>query len=361
MTGRSGHQVQQRLADEQLLSLEKLKERVEKWETQSNYQSHMLRHYRDAVGFKSFGGQSNLDLLPVLARLDSAINPGWKPMRVVTDGGRVVEAPVLKLGPVEVAILEDSQSAGLLVREVGLEPYVQSVFDDEAQKAMFSLHDKGVGLYPFDPTLGNALQLRNYGDGLAEHLRKGGLWAIPIIFFGILSLLIAVLKASQLWRLPKINDGLVEQLRNRDSAGIDSALNDVGPAQRKLVQIAAANPVSQQRDDLLVAQLMEYKHTLEKYMGVVATSAAVAPLLGLLGTVSGMIDTFKMMTIFGSGDASTVSGGISEALITTELGLIVAIPSLIISALLTRQIKHYSHRLEQFAIRLSKISFAEPR
>ena len=269
--------VQQRLADEQLLSLEKLKERVEKWETQSNYQSHMLRHYRDAVGFKSFGDQSNLDLLPVLARLDSAINPGWKPMRVVTDGGRVVEAPVLKLGPVEVAILEDSQSAGLLVREVGLEPYVQSVFDDEAQKAMFSLHDKGVGLYPFDPTLGNALQLRNYGDGLAEHLRKGGLWAIPIIFFGILSLLIAVLKASQLWRLPKINDGLVEQLRNRDSAGIDSALNDVGPAQRKLVQIAAANPVSQQRDDLLVAQLMEYKHTLEKYMGVVATSAAVAP------------------------------------------------------------------------------------
>ncbi|RZA05465.1 MAG: MotA/TolQ/ExbB proton channel family protein, partial [Moraxellaceae bacterium] len=95
----------------------------------------------------------------------------------------------------------------------------------------------------------------------------------------------------------------------------------------------------------------------DMYMGIVATSAAVAPLLGLLGTVSGMINTFKMMTIFGSGDVSTVSGGISEALITTELGLIVAVPSLVISAILTRQIKTYSHAMENFAIKISKINF----
>ena len=65
-----------------------------------------------------------------------------------------------------------------------------------------------------------------------------------------------------------------------------------------------------------------------------------------------------MMTIFGTGDASTVSGGISEALITTELGLIVAIPSLIISALLSRRTKSYNAKLEANAIKLSKINFA---
>ncbi|HMW50322.1 MAG TPA: MotA/TolQ/ExbB proton channel family protein, partial [Cellvibrionaceae bacterium] len=83
----------------------------------------------------------------------------------------------------------------------------------------------------------------------------------------------------------------------------------------------------------------------------------VAPLLGLLGTVSGMINTFKMMTIFGSGDVNTVSGGISEALITTELGLIVAVPALVIGAVLTRQIKTYAHGMERFAIKISKIAF----
>jgi biopolymer transport protein ExbB len=129
-------------------------------------------------------------------------------------------------------------------------------------------------------------------------------------------------------------------------------------AQQRLFDIALKTPISQERDDLLVAYLMEYKHKVERFIGAIATSAAIAPLLGLLGTVSGMISTFMMMTIFGTGDASTVSGGISEALITTELGLIVAIPSLIISALLSRRTKSYSAKLETNAIKLSKIDFA---
>lgn len=349
--------VQQRMADEQLLGLEKLTERVNQWETQSNYQAHMLRHYRDSIGIKIPSDEQQGSLVPVLERLDAAMNPAWVPVSVVTAEGRVVTAPVLKLGPVEIALVESSRSAGLLTREAGLEPHILEIFDNATQKELWSLHQNHAGLYPFDPTLGNALQLREYGDGIFEHLSKGGLWAIPIVFFGIVSLLISVLKASQLARLPKVDVTLLDRLQGADASSVARTLAEVGSAQRRLAQIAIANPVSQQRDDLLVAQLMEYKHTLEKYMGVVATSAAIAPLLGLLGTVSGMIDTFKMMTIFGSGDASTVSGGISEALITTELGLIVAIPSLIISALLTRQIKHYIHKLENFAIRLSKVSF----
>lgn len=349
--------VQQRMADEQLLGVEKLTERVEQWETQSNYQAHMLRHYRDSIGIKIPSDEQQGSLVPVLERLDTAMNPAWTPVSIVTAEGKVVTAPVLKLGPVEIALVESSRSAGLLAREIGLEPRILEIFDSTTQKELWSLHQNRAGLYPFDPTLGNALQLREYGDGIFEHLSKGGLWAIPIVFFGIVSLLISVLKASQLVRLPKVDVTLLDRLQGADASGVARTLAEVGSAQRRLAQIAIANPVSQQRDDLLVAQLMEYKHTLEKYMGVVATSAAIAPLLGLLGTVSGMIDTFKMMTIFGSGDASTVSGGISEALITTELGLIVAIPSLIISALLTRQIKHYIHKLENFAIRLSKVSF----
>lgn len=356
---------QQRMADEQLLSLDKLKERVEQWETRSNYQSQMLRHFGDVVGLSAEMQKQDDPLANIVQYFESAADPQWRTIRIIFPGGKVAEAPVLKLGPVQVALETETKMAGPLVREPGLEPQALDVWDSDRQAGLWQLQEQGFGYIPFDPTLGNALQLRGSGSGIVEHLRKGGVWALPIVFFGFLSLLIAIFKGGQLMRLPKVNDSLLSELKDAGSVQTSAELplparqsfEKAGTAQRKLVQIAFAHPVSQQRDDLLVANLMEHKHQLEKYMGVVALSAAVAPLLGLLGTVSGMIDTFKMMTIFGSGDASTVSGGISEALITTELGLIVAIPSLLISALLSRQIKNHMHRLENFAIKLSKLSF----
>ena len=81
-----------------------------------------------------------------------------------------------------------------------------------------------------------------------------------------------------------------------------------------------------------------------------ALTAAAAPLLGLLGTVTGMIKTFTLITIFGTGDAKSLSSGISEALVTTELGLIVAIPSLILHGLLSRMAKQKIANLEQISV-----------
>lgn len=81
-----------------------------------------------------------------------------------------------------------------------------------------------------------------------------------------------------------------------------------------------------------------------------AITAAAAPLLGLLGTVTGMIKTFNLITIFGTGDAKSLSSGISEALVTTELGLIVAIPALILHGILSRMAKEKLGTLEQTAL-----------
>jgi biopolymer transport protein ExbB len=81
-----------------------------------------------------------------------------------------------------------------------------------------------------------------------------------------------------------------------------------------------------------------------------ALTAAAAPLLGLLGTVTGMINTFKLITVFGTGDASNLASGISQALVTTELGLVVAIPSLIIHGLLSRMARQKLGDLEQIAV-----------
>ena len=74
-------------------------------------------------------------------------------------------------------------------------------------------------------------------------------------------------------------------------------------------------------------------HDLEKYLNSLGTVAAIAPLLGLLGTVVGMIDVFTQITTVGTGNANALAGGISEALLTTAAGLIVAIPALVCIAI----------------------------
>ena len=79
-------------------------------------------------------------------------------------------------------------------------------------------------------------------------------------------------------------------------------------------------------------------------------SSDLAPLLGLLGTVTGIINTFKLITVFGSGDVKSLSGGISEALITTKFGLIVAIPSLLLHAFLSRKAKGVTDQMEKSAV-----------
>ena len=91
---------------------------------------------------------------------------------------------------------------------------------------------------------------------------------------------------------------------------------------------------------------------LEQHLGTLAVLGGVAPLLGLLGTVTGMIHTFDLVTIFGTGEARLLSGGISEALITTKFGLGIAIPVLLVHAFFARRIRTVVAELENAAIRV---------
>ncbi|MCA9446607.1 MAG: MotA/TolQ/ExbB proton channel family protein, partial [Candidatus Omnitrophica bacterium] len=105
-------------------------------------------------------------------------------------------------------------------------------------------------------------------------------------------------------------------------------------------------------EEVMYEKVLSARLKLDKYLAFIAISAASAPLLGLLGTVTGIINTFKLITVFGSGDVKTLSGGISEALITTEFGLIVAIPSLLLHALLSRKSSSIVSEMEKSAVAL---------
>lgn len=373
--------VLQRFADEQLMSVEQLEKRLGQWSTQSNYQKQLLTSYAEASHLPTeqltqANGEVVVDinaLSHMSEQVIAKLTPSWKTQQVISEQGSIEQVSTIAIGPVEVAYDAGALAGGPVSRELVSEPRVLAdIFDEQAIAELGSIQASGAGTLRFDPTLGNAYKLKDKQQGILAHIKTGGVWALPILFFGVLSLVVSVAKAIQLVRLPKIDVNLTEKIKEilhlnskqdetskaqtHEKLAVLSATSQ--GAQKGLFDIAMSTPISQERDDLLIAYLLEYKHKTERFLGAIATSAAIAPLLGLLGTVSGMISTFMMMTIFGTGDASTVSGGISEALITTELGLIVAIPSLILSALLSRRSKSYCAKLEANAIKLSKISFA---
>ena len=100
-------------------------------------------------------------------------------------------------------------------------------------------------------------------------------------------------------------------------------------------------------------------HEMERYLNALGTVAAVAPLMGLLGTVIGMIKVFAEIMAQGTGQANLLAGGISEALITTAAGLVVAIPALICHRILQRRVDEIVVYMEQEALKLVDVLHGE--
>ncbi|MDO9310651.1 MAG: MotA/TolQ/ExbB proton channel family protein, partial [Nitrosomonas sp.] len=94
---------------------------------------------------------------------------------------------------------------------------------------------------------------------------------------------------------------------------------------------------------------------LDRFGPAILVIASIAPLLGLLGTVTGMIETFDMITEFGTGDPKLLSEGISIALVTTELGLIVAIPTLLLGSILSTWARNIKRDMEHSALRIINV------
>ena len=270
---------------------------------------------------------------------------------------------MLNLGPVHLFFQAEQQQSGLINPEGNMNR-VSMIFDNKSHTGIAALYRNAAGSLTFDPTLSRALLLAGDQESLLHYLKKGGIWVIPILLFALFALITAACKAVSLFRMPPLFPALAERVAAamKDSAAaMDSVMQKVQGPQKELLEIALASNTHEQRDESLHAALLKQRNGLERWLGSIAMTASVSPLLGLLGTVSGMITTFKLMTLFGTGDASTVSSGISEALITTELGLIVAIPALLAHALMSRKVKNLFSRLEDDAVHLSQLPVREPR
>jgi biopolymer transport protein ExbB len=144
-------------------------------------------------------------------------------------------------------------------------------------------------------------------------------------------------------------------LRHLESRDQDRALEHArgipGPAGNLLATaVKHSDEKKEYIEEVLYEKMLGARSTLERGLSFLALAATTGPLLGLLGTVMGMIATFKMISSFGSGDPKQLAAGISEALICTATGMAVAIPSLLFHAFLSRKAKGIIGSMEQTAV-----------
>ena len=191
-----------------------------------------------------------------------------------------------------------------------------------------------------------------------ELFQAGGWVMWPILGCSIVALGIG---GERLWALQSntvIPPGLAEQVRARVSQGKAATLDlEALRTGSPLGRVLAAGLVNRDHDWAVIRESIEEAgrhvvHDLGRHLGMLGTIAAISPLLGLYGTVLGMIQTFGSITTAGIGDAQALAGGISVALLTTAFGLTVAIPALILYRYLRGRVDDLVVRMEQEAIAL---------
>ena len=271
--------------------------------------------------------------------------------------GEVKPGTFLLVGPVGLFRADDGSCTGLVQQKRNsLEPSVQPFGRPEDQQAAEALMASSSGVLPLDPTLGNAQKIAETQQTLMEHIEKGGPVMYPILGMAGLALIVVILKWIGLSRIPTPNRKQVDALMDAVADGnVAEAERRVQPIRGPIGKMLSAGVAHMREDKELIEEIMyetvlSTKLRLQRMLPFVAIAAASAPLLGLLGTVTGIINTFKLITVFGSGDVKMLSGGISEALITTEFGLIVAIPALLLHAFLSRKAKGFANEMERTAV-----------
>jgi biopolymer transport protein ExbB len=191
-----------------------------------------------------------------------------------------------------------------------------------------------------------------------EIVKAGGIVMVPIILCSIFAVAVIL---ERLWTLreqrvvpAELTDKVWQWIENRALTDKQiMALEQHSP----LGRVLAAGIANRHRDRAVMISAIEdagrhVTHDLERYLNMLGTIAAVSPLLGLLGTVTGMIRTFRAITSAGIGNPAAMAGGIAEALITTAAGLLVAIPALLIYRYLRGRVDALVIRMEKESIKL---------
>ena len=263
---------------------------------------------------------------------------------IVEPGGRNYSADVVRVGTFNVITgdrylnyISDTDQLVELPRQP--QGYVRSSAND----LYGSSPAEQVGFY-IDPSRGALLGLLVQSPSLGERIEQGRTVGYAIIIVGSFGLLLVLQRVIALTRI-RVRMG--KQLKDITSPNADNPLGRIMIAYYENKHLDLET-IKRRVDAVMFADLADIRKGLQ----VVKVLAAVAPLMGLLGTVTGMIGTFQAITLFGTGDPKLMAGGISQALITTVLGLCAAIPLLLSHSFLTSRVSSLSKLIGEQSLAL---------
>lgn len=199
---------------------------------------------------------------------------------------------------------------------------------------------------------------------LVEQVPRGGAIVWPIL--GLLGLAVLILLERLLFFLRKQTneDKLMRRIKQfaRDEAWEDCRTFLESKGNRLIPKVlrtalALRDKSRPEIENALQEAILSEIPAIERFLSTLGMLAAIAPLLGLLGTVTGMINTFHVITYYGTGDPRMMSGGISEALVTTMLGLGVAIPVMLAHTLLSRRVETQILKMEEKSVAFVNLIF----
>ncbi|HVU34593.1 MAG TPA: MotA/TolQ/ExbB proton channel family protein [Opitutaceae bacterium] len=310
------------------------------------------------AGTDEAGGQAAMDAADfLLARTEEALG-GYRTegSAILAQTNQVVSGTFAYVGP-ETYFLPSSGTAPGTVRprEGTRYPVSYSLADWKAADAA-AFFSGQPAMIPADASGGKALRLVETRGGVWQHIEKGGAVAIVIVIVGLLSAAMIIQKFRDLHRMEMDTSAVVETFLDTVSAGdfeqARVALPTLRRTTRELYAVGLRN-VDQPKailEERLQAVLLEQRLHYERRLPLLAVIATAAPLMGLLGTVVGMVNTFALITVFGTGNAGKLSSGISEVLVSTELGLAVAIPTLVVHGFIAQRVLKNLAQLERFAL-----------
>jgi biopolymer transport protein ExbB len=287
---------------------------------------------------QSMGGSSKLasieQIETVWFELQREMTEQGKVVRFNTDvveaSGNKVNKEVVRVGAFALVsggqYLELNPTTGTLA-ELVRQP--ASRFNDSAE----NLQESTDSIVPFalDPTGGSILSLLVQAPSIEERIDQGGTVGYIIIAVGLVAFLIAF---ERFVSLARMNHRVKRQLKETE-ANIDNPLGRVLKVNQQFPDVAYET-----LELKLSESILREMPLITKNLTLIKIVSVIAPLLGLLGTVTGMINTFQAITLFGTGDPKLMAGGISTALMTTVLGLVVAIPTVVLSSMLNTRSKN---------------------
>ena len=248
---------------------------------------------------------------------------------VINSDGDIEEDSLVRYGPFNMV-----KNRSFVKTDIANNAYsVLQKQPDRSLRRQFRSHYRSddYAVAPIDPTRGFLLSLYLDKPSTFERIAQGKLIGFIIVIIGLSGLIFAAYRYYTLYIYSKtISSNENSDVFNKIQSISDNA-NDVDTFERECDEV-----------------LLTVNGNLSWGVNWIKFLAAVAPLLGLLGTVIGMIETFQAITVFGTGDPKQMAGGISQALVTTMLGLIFAAPLLAMYTLLSEKVSEILQEIEEF-------------